>query len=108
MKHTSLPGFSAFWSWGVLLWAFVLAAILISALLVVWVKHHIRLASTELHKAVSQEYALQVEAGRLELEYNHLLSNSRVELTAKDKLSMQILTSDRERILLLPESVWQK
>lgn len=108
MKHTSLPSFAAFWSWGVLLWAVVLTAILISALLVVWVKHHIRLSSTELHKAVKQEYALQVEEGRLELEYNHLLSNRRVEQIAKDKLMMQPLSGDRERILLLPESVWQK
>ena len=108
MKYTSLPGFSAFWSWGVLLWALLLTSILVSALLVVWVKHHIRLASTELHKSVKQEYSLQVEAGRLELEYNHLLSNARVEQIAKEKLLMQPLTGDRERILLLPESVWQK
>jgi cell division protein FtsL len=108
MKNTSLPGFSAFWSWGVLLWAIVLASILISALLIVWVKHHIRLVSTELHQAVKQEYSIQVETGRLELEYNHLLSNARVEQIAKEKLAMQALTPDRERILLLPESVWQK
>jgi cell division protein FtsL len=108
MKYTSLPSFSAFWSWGVLLWAFLLAFILISALLVVWVKHNIRLTATQLHNTIKQEYRVQVETGRLELEYNHLLSNARVEQIAKDKLSMQALTPDRERILLLPESVWQK
>jgi len=74
-----------------------------SALAVVWTKHQVRLTSTQLHKTVKQEYALRVEQGRLELEYNHLLSRSRIEQVAKAKLGMMVMTPAQERVLLLPE-----
>lgn len=103
MKLTPPPVFSALWSWGVFIWGALLVAVLVSALSVVWVKHQVRLASTQLHKVVKQEYALRVEQGRLELEYNHLLSRARIERLARDRLGMLPLTPERERILLLPE-----
>jgi len=108
MNNTSPPVFAALWSWGVFIWGMLLIAIIVSALGVVWVKHQVRLTSTQLHKVVKQEYNIRVEQGRLELEYNHLLSRSRIEQQAKDKLNMSPLTAERERVLLLPETVWQK
>jgi cell division protein FtsL len=107
MKNAPLPVFAALWSWGVLLWGMLLLAIIISALSMVWVKHQVRLTSTQLHKTLKEEYNIRVEQGRLELEYNHLLSRSRIEQLAKDKLGMMPLTPERERVLLLPESVWK-
>jgi cell division protein FtsL len=103
MKNTSLPALSALWSWGVFVWVILIVMVLVSALAVVWIKHEVRLTSTQLHKTIKQEYALRVEQGRLELEYNHLLSRSRIEQVAKDKLDMMAMTPVQERVLLLPE-----
>ncbi len=85
------------------MWLMLIVSVLISALAVVWTKHQVRLTSTQLHKTIKQEYALRVEQGRLELEYNHLLSRSRIEHIAKDKLGMMVMTPVQERVLLLPE-----
>lgn len=85
------------------MWLMLIVSVLISALAVVWTKHQVRLTSTQLHKTIKQEYTLRVEQGRLELEYNHLLSRSRIEHIAKDKLGMIVMTPVQERVLLLPE-----
>jgi cell division protein FtsL len=103
MKNAPLPVWSIHWSWGVWLWGLLLVSVIVSALAVVWVAHQVRLTSTQLHKSLKQEYALRVEQGRLELEYNYLLSRSRIEQLAKEKLSMSPMTAAQERIILLPE-----
>lgn len=103
MKNAPLPVWSSLWSWGVWLWGLLLVSVIVSALAVVWVTHQVRLTSTQLHKSLKQEYALRVEQGRLELEYNYLLSRSRIEQLAKEKLSMSPMTAAQERIILLPE-----
>jgi cell division protein FtsL len=103
MKNASPPALLSLWSWGVFLWLMLIVSVLMSALAVVWTKHQVRLTSTQLHKTVKQEYSLRVEQGRLELEYNHLLSRSRIEQVAKDKLGMMAMTPAQERVLLLPE-----
>lgn len=103
MKTTPLPAFSVAWSWGFWLWGLLIVAVLGSALAVVWVTHQVRLTSTQLHLALKKDYALRVEQGRLELEYNHLLSRVRIEKLAKEKLGMSLIAPGQERILLLPE-----
>lgn len=102
-QSASLPKLSMLWSWGVLLWIGLTATLLFSAIAVVWVKHQVRLISTELHVNVKKEYGLRVEEGRLQLEYNHLLSRARIEQLAKQKLGIQPLSIEQERVLLLPE-----
>jgi cell division protein FtsL len=103
MKIAPSPVLLLFWSWGVFIWIALIVVLLISALAVVWTKHQVRLTSMQLHKTVKQEYTLRVEQGRLELEYNHLLSRSRIEQIAKEKLGMIIMMPTQEHVLLLPE-----
>lgn len=91
------------WSWGVFVWIMLIVVLLSSAIAVVWIKHQVRLTSTQLHKTVKQDYALRVEEGRLSLEYNHLLSRTRIEQIAKERLGMMPISPAQERVLLLPE-----
>ncbi|MCH9741740.1 MAG: cell division protein FtsL [Thiotrichales bacterium] len=105
MKNAPLPSLLSLWSWGVFVWITLIVFLLVSAIAVVWTKHQVRLTSTELHKTVKKDYALRVEEGRLALEYNHLLSRTRIEQIAREKLSMVPMTTAQERVLLLPEGV---
>lgn len=102
-KNAPLPKLSMLWSWGFLFWLVLAFVLLSSAIAVVWVKHQVRLISTELHTSVKNEYELRVEEGRLQLEYNHLLSRARIEQLAKQRLGIQPLSIEQERVLLLPE-----
>jgi len=103
MKNAPLPGLSILWSWGAFVWILLIVSLIGSAIAVVWVKHQVRLTSTQLHKSVKQDYALRVEEGRLQLEYNHLLSRTRIEQIARNKLGMSPIKAAQERVLLLPE-----
>lgn len=105
MKNAPLPSLLSLWSWGVFVWIMLIVFLLVSAIAVVWTKHQVRLTSTELHKTLKQDYSLRVEEGRLALEYNHLLSRTRIEQIAREKMSMVPMTPAQERVLLLPEGV---
>jgi cell division protein FtsL len=96
MKNAPLPGLSILWSWGAVVWILLIVSLIASAIAVVWVKHQVRLTS-------KQDYALRVEEGRLQLEYNHLLSRTRIEQIARNKLGMSPIGPAQERVLLLPE-----
>lgn len=87
------------------MWVILLVLVVGSALTVVWIKHEVRLTSTQLYKTVKEDYALRVEQGRLELEYNHLLSRTRIDHIAKEKLGMVAMTPVQERVLLLRDDV---
>lgn len=91
-------------SLGVLLWLMLIVVFIASAIAVVWIKHQVRLTSTQLHLSVKQEYHLKVEEGRLLLEYNHLLSRTRIEQLARSKLGMTPIMPAQERVVLLPEN----
>ncbi|MDR9499277.1 MAG: cell division protein FtsL [Hydrogenovibrio sp.] len=65
------------------------AVVLVSALAVVLVQHHVRHLETRLAQAIVQEQALIHDRGRLVLEKHHLTALARVERKAKTELQLR-------------------
>jgi cell division protein FtsL len=65
------------------------AAVLASALGVVWVKHQNRKAFGELQQSRAERDALEVEWGQLQLEQSAWATHPRIEQLARDQFDMQ-------------------
>ena len=65
------------------------AVVLVSALAVVLVQHHVRHLETQLAQAIVQEQTLIHDRGRLVLEKHHLTALARVERKAKTELQLR-------------------
>lgn len=66
----------------------MLGALLVSALAVVFLQHHVRHMETQLAQAMEAQQALMHEQGRLRLEKHHLTALARVEQIAKQQLGL--------------------
>lgn len=79
---------------GLVLGALV-AAVVASAIAVVWVKHQNRKAFAELSALRDEHDALEVEWDKLLLEQSAWATTPRIEQVAADQLSMAVPTSDQ-------------
>lgn len=68
----------------------LIAAVFVSALLLVLVRHENRRLFIRLQDLQEESYALEVEWGRLQLEQAALARPSRIEKEAREKLGMRI------------------
>lgn len=80
----------------------LLAAVLVSAVLVVTTVHHTRLLTAEREQLVLERDALDIEWRNLILEENALGDHSRVEQIATEKLHMQHVDPAQENIIVKP------
>ncbi|KUJ71378.1 cell division protein FtsL [Thiomicrospira sp. WB1] len=69
--------------------------VLVSALAVVLVQHHVRHLETQLAESLVEVQALTHERGRLILEKHHLTALARVERIAKDELNLRERLPDK-------------
>jgi len=65
------------------------AAVMLSALAVIRVKHHNRLLTTELNRSLVERQRLDREWSQLTLEQSSLSQSARIEQIAKDQLGME-------------------
>lgn len=72
-----------------LLLVVMMAAVLASALGVVWVKHLDRRSFTELQQARAERDALEMEWGQLQLEQSTWATHPRIEQVAREQLGMR-------------------
>jgi len=68
---------------------FVILAVLISAMLVVYSKYSNRLLFVKLESLVAQRDQMNIEWGQLQLEQSTWATNSRIEKIATEKLHMR-------------------
>ncbi len=79
------------------------AAVFLTAMLVVTLRHHVRLLSSELQVLQTQRDALDVEWGKLLLEEGAWSEHRRVETVARQRLGMAIPDSKQVVIVDLRE-----
>lgn len=79
---------------------FLLAAVLVSAILVVTTAHKTRLLTAKREQLVLERDALDIEWRNLILEENALGDHSRVENAAVEKLHMQHVDPSKENIIV--------
>lgn len=77
------------------------AAVLISALMVVYTRHESRLVFAEIQALEKRRDALNEEWGRLQLEQSTWAMASRLESLARTKLGMQQPSPDQ--LVLIPQ-----
>ncbi|PCH83803.1 MAG: cell division protein FtsL [Piscirickettsiaceae bacterium] len=73
----------------------LLPMVIMSALVVVYVKYQERVLFTELKKEIYHQDKLEVEWSRLQLEQHTWSSSSRIEKLAKQKLGLQAPTTEQ-------------
>ena len=73
----------------------LLPMVIMSALVVVYVKYQERVLFTELQKEIYHQDKLEVEWSRLQLEQHTWSSSSRIEKLAKQKLGLQAPTTEQ-------------
>lgn len=79
------------------------AAVFLTAILVVTLRHHVRLLSSELQVLQAERDALDVEWGKLLLEEGAWSEHRRVETVARQRLGMAIPDSKQVVIIDLRE-----
>lgn len=79
------------------------AAVFLTAILVVTLRHHVRLLSSELQVLQAKRDALDVEWGKLLLEEGAWSEHRRVETVARQRLGMAIPDSKQVVIVDLRE-----
>jgi len=72
-----------------------LPLVILSALMVVYVKYQSRVLFTELKQETKAQDVLEVEWSRLQLEQITWSSNARIERIAKTKLGLQAPTAEQ-------------
>ncbi|WP_177203310.1 cell division protein FtsL [Izhakiella capsodis] len=80
----------------------LLAAVLVSAVLVVTTVHKTRLLTAQREQLMLEKNALDIEWRNLILEENALGDHSRVERIATEKLHMQHVDPSQEHIVVEP------
>lgn len=78
----------------------LIIALLINALLIIYVTNLYRVTFNKLQNIEQQSYQLQLERGQLLLERASLVRPQRVEYIAKHKLGMSL--PDEKHIIILP------
>lgn len=78
-----------------LLPSLLIAAVIVSAIAVVYVKHETRKLFVELHNLQKARDGMNVEWGQLQLEQSTWESHGRLESTARTKLGMTLPAADR-------------
>ena len=86
-------------SWSISLQIVVLAAVLVSALAVIYITNLHRMTLSQLEMADQQAHLLQLQWGQLLLEQASLATPSRVEQMATDKLHM-VLPANKKLFVL--------
>ncbi|MFQ5635106.1 MAG: cell division protein FtsL [Gammaproteobacteria bacterium] len=81
--------------------AFLVAAVMVSAIAAVYAKHESRKLFTEFQALTSERDSMEVEWGRLQLEQSSLSTHSRVEQLARGQMNMHVPPPDK--VSLLPE-----
>lgn len=77
----------------------LVAAVFLTALLVVTLRHHVRLLSSELQVLQAERDALDIEWGKLLLEEGAWSEHRRVETVARQRLGMAI--PDSKQVVIL-------
>jgi cell division protein FtsL len=72
----------------------LLLVVLVSAICVVFSKHQGRKLFIELQSLENQRDAMDVEWGQLQLEQSTLTTQGQVEVAARDRLGMVVLSAD--------------
>jgi cell division protein FtsL len=72
----------------------LLPVVLVSAICVVFSKHQGRKLFIELQSLENQRDAMDVEWGQLQLEQSTLTTQGQVEVAARDRLGMVVLSAD--------------
>ncbi len=73
----------------------LLPIVVMSALMVVYVKYQERVLFTKLQKEIYHQDKLEVEWSRLQLEQHTWSSSSRIEKLAKQKVGLQAPTTEQ-------------
>ena len=72
----------------------LLLVVMVSAVCVVFSKHQARKLFVELQSLESEREAMDVEWGQLQLEQSTLTTQGQVEIAARDRLGMVVLSAD--------------
>jgi cell division protein FtsL len=72
----------------------LLLVVLVSAICVVFSKHQGRKLFVELQSLENERDAMDVEWGQLQLEQSTLTTQGQVEVAARDRLGMVVLSAD--------------
>jgi cell division protein FtsL len=79
----------------------LLLVVLVSAICVVFSKHQGRKLFIELQSLENERDAMDVEWGQLQLEQSTLTTQGQVEIAARDRLGMVVLSADN-RVIVRP------
>lgn len=79
----------------------VLLLVVVSAVCVVYAKHQGRKLFIELQALENARDAMDVEWGQLQLEQSTLTTQGQVELAARDRLGMVVLSAD-DMVIIRP------
>jgi cell division protein FtsL len=74
--------------------ALLLLVVVVSAVSVVFSKHQARKLFIELQSLENERDAMDVEWGQLQLEQSTLTTQGQVEVAARDRLGMVVLSAD--------------
>ncbi len=72
----------------------LLLVVVVSAICVVYAKHQGRKLFVELQALENERDAMDVEWGQLQLEQSTLTTQGQVEIAARDRLGMVVLSAD--------------